>query len=518
MSKRTPCPKCGLPMIKDGKTPAGAVRWRCKPGGVHCYTTTNPETSDRSNKKKNKPLKFLRPIGKEHKRFLVTSAQNATPIHTEFWESLKVAARYLKAEIIVIPLRYKNPTSQWTASQDNAEWWDEEVEPYLFNARKKLCPNLVLLGDIKIQPTASQPLTGLEGFTGGESSIVGHSKLQLKVIPVPAGKTPKILTTTGSCTVKNYTDSKAGQMGKFHHSLAAALVETEGKQFRIRQIIADNDGSFIDVNKLYTPNGVKDAPPALGLVMGDTHARFIDPKVKKATFGPGGIVEAFNPEALIWHDTLDEYAQNHHHKGNVFISFAKHISGFGDVREEVKMTVALLDELTGKRKGIVVSSNHDNFLSRYVQSSDWRQDPENAEFYLETALAMLRGTKMTAQGTEYPDPFMYWVSRLSKNPNVRCLKIDESFTLAGIEVGMHGHQGPNGSRGSAKNLSRLGAKTIIGHSHTPTIQDGCYQVGTSTPLRMEYTHGPSSWLNCHCAVYSNGKRSLVFMIDGKWTL
>jgi len=59
---------------------------------------------------------------------------------------------------------------------------------------------------------------------------------------------------------------------------------------------------------------------------------------------------------------------------------------------------------------------------------------------------------------------------------------------------------------------------VIGHTHSPGISEGCYQTGTSSLLKLGYTSGPSSWLNTHCSVYSNGKRSLISIIDGKWKL
>ena len=36
---------------------------------------------------------------------------------------------------------------------------------------------------------------------------------------------PKMMMTTGSCTVKNYTDSKAGKKGEFHHTLGFVIIE-----------------------------------------------------------------------------------------------------------------------------------------------------------------------------------------------------------------------------------------------------------------------------------------------------
>lgn len=508
-------------MRNSGKAQSGKTRWRCESRSTgFCYSTTNPDVASRDRMSSTGKLRFARPLGQlgGTRRYIVTAAQNATPVHDEFWQSLLVAAKHLDAELIVIPLRYKNPTSDWTMSQENAEVWASEVEPYLYNQRKKLNPNLMLLGDVKVQPTAVSPVTGFEGLTGGESSIIGHTKVQLKVVPVPAGKLPKIVTTTGACTVPNYTDSKAGKLGKFHHSLAGIVIEVSGRTFHMRQISADKNGHFTDLTKVYTPEGVVDAPPARGLVMGDTHARFICPKVEKATFGKNGMVELLNPEYLVWHDVLDGYSANPHHLGNPFISYAKAQSGFGDVRKEVEETIKFLDKRTAGRKSVIVASNHDNFLERWVIRDDWKHNPNNAQFYLETALAMLKSTRMTPSGTQYGDPFKYWIGLLSKNPGLRCLGTDESFTLEGIECGMHGHLGPNGARGSVKNLSRLGSKVISGHGHTPAIEEGHFRTGTSTPLRLEYTNGPSSWLNSHVVVYASGKRSLLTIIDGEWHL
>jgi hypothetical protein len=252
--------------------------------------------------------------------------------------------------------------------------------------------------------------------------------------------------------------------------------------------------------------------------MGDTHVYFADQSVVKATFGQGGMVDILKPQTLVWHDVLDGYSVNPHHHGNPFVSVAKMSSGFGNIRKEVEETIAFVDKMTGPRKSVIVDSNHDDFLSRWISGTDWRHNPANAAFYLETALRMVENTSMGPGGSVTPDPFHLWVEKLSKNNGVRCLAPDESLLIGGIECGMHGDRGPNGSRGSIKNLARLGARTVIGHAHSPGIFEGCYQVGTSTPLRLEYTHGPSSWLNSHVVIYASGKRSLLTVIDGEWKL
>ena len=99
---------------------------------------------------------FSRELPAKAKRFIITAAQNATPVHGQFWGCLLTMAKQLKAEILVIPIRYKNPTSRWTASQQNADWWAPEVRDYLWNVRKQLNANCTLLADMKILLIAGQ--------------------------------------------------------------------------------------------------------------------------------------------------------------------------------------------------------------------------------------------------------------------------------------------------------------------------------------------------------------------------
>lgn len=521
------CPRCKTgKLTKDGFTPGGKQRWSCVTREDNkrkvCYGTTEPDlpyvnTQSGLPAEGDKNPQFRRPLG-GIKRFVITAAQNATPVHTAFFESLKQYCAFNDAELVVIPIRYRNPTSRFSQSQVGAEIWAPELVPYLYNQRKKLNDNLVLLGDAKTVPTASQPLGRFEAVTHGESCIIGHTKLQLKTIPVPSGRYPKILTTTGAVTVKNYTDSKAGKIGEFHHTMGACAVDIVGKKFHMRQINATADGSFIDLTKEYTPTAVYEADPALAIVFGDTHRAFIDKAVEKATYAPNGMVDQLDPEYLVFHDLHDGYARNPHHRFDPFSEIAKRSQSMHLVRNEVLEDVMWLARVIGKRKGIIVPSNHDNFFARWIMDTDWRRDPDNAEFYLETALEMVRSTHMTEGGASRVDPFIYWADKLKANAPFQCLRRDESFTLAGIELSMHGDMGPNGVRGTRNNLKRIGVKSIIGHSHSPGIEEGCYQAGTSTPLKLEYNVGPSSWLNCHVVLYANGKRSLIPIIDGEWCL
>lgn len=514
------CPKCKRNTMRKGsKTAAGKQRWVCRESTGDrkmCYTTTNPDAPyrgpDGNSKEPDQNPQFRRALS-GIKRFVFTAAQNATPVHDDFFGALQTYCDYNSAELVVIPLRYKNPTSKFTASQENEERWEPCLTPFLYNQRKKLNENLTLVADVKTVPTATKPLSGFESLTGASSGIFGHTKLQMSCIPTPQGRYPKVLTTTGACTVKNYTDSKAGKKGEFHHSLSAIVVEIIGKKFFIRHLVATSNGDFIDLDKEYSMNGVASAGRPLAMIFGDTHRAVMDKTVERVTFGAKGMVKTLNPKTLVFHDLHDGFSTNHHELKDPFMQVKKYVDDMHQVHQEILDDVAWLTKVSKGREAIVVPSNHDDFLARWLKEQDWRRDPANSEFYLETALELVRAIK---RGEGIPHPFTHWVRTLKGKANIRCLERDESYVLGGVELSMHGDLGPNGSRGSRENLRRIGIRSFIGHSHTPGIEEGCWQVGTSTPLKLNYNRGPSNWLNCHGIVHTNGKRQLLMIIDGHW--
>lgn len=464
--------------------------------------------------------------------FMFTAAQNGTPVHLKVWAAMLNAAHYFDAHLSVIQLRYKNPTSKWSRSQEDRETWDKKTEPYWLNQRMKVNKNLVCVGDVKIVPTATSPLTGFEAFTGTESAIIGHTRYQFKTVPVPGGQMAKLMTTTGACTQANYTNSRAGAGGNFHHCYGAVIVElVPGGKFYLRHLNFTEEGIAIDVaggGIMFTPQGVEAAPRPEALMLGDTHVRFTDALVDKATFGPAGLVPTLKPRRIYWEDVCDGYAANPHHIGNPFNASAKAKSGFDDVEDEVREAVNYVARNTPQDCiSYIVPDNHGDFLRRWILKADWKTDvpPVARKFYLRTALAMEQSTVMGKGGTETVSPWPYWVDVFMRESwdlekvKVVCLtgNGEEGSRVLGVQMDMHGHAGPNGSRGSIKNLRRIGVKSMIAHSHSPGVDEGCMQVGTSSRLRLEYNQaGPSGWMQAHGVLHANGKRQLLIMIDGKY--
>ena len=228
------------------------------------------------------------------------------------------------------------------------------------------------------------------------------------------------------------------------------------------------------------------------------------------------MVAVLRPKVLVRHDVFDGYSVNPHHRRDPIAKFAKHHAGADDLEAELQGAIDHIDETTPKDSvNVIVASNHTDFLIRWLKDMDPKDDPRNAIVYHELMAACLRAAKMSPAGVKGIDPFAHWVAPRLKS-KARFLSRTEHYVIKGIVLQLHGDDGPNGSRGTPTGYSKLGAKTVIGHSHAPGIYWGCYQVGTSTPLRLEYNRGPSSWFNTHCFVWPNGKRQLVHLVKGKW--
>ena len=205
--------------------------------------------------------------------------------------------------------------------------------------------------------------------------------------------------------------------------------------------------------------------------------------------------------------------------GNTLQQRNKEVFGWGNIQTELDQTIAFLDETSvTDAKQLIVSSNHNDHLSQWLSGGEKGVTPENALLYHKLMVMMFESAEKTPSGVKMGNPFkMYMESQCEFDEKILLfLGGNAPYLIGDIDVSQHGHRGPNGARGSRANLSKIGVKTVIGHSHSPGITGGCWQVGTSSHLNLEYAQGPSSWLHCHCVIHANGKRQLLPIIEGKW--
>lgn len=450
------------------------------------------------------------------KTYVITYAQNATPVHKKFLRSLETYCAHNNAQLVVVPGRYKNPTSIWSEKMDHDEWWAEELIPYMFKGKFEIGDNIIVHADISIQPTAVRPLTGFEVYAGASSAIFGHPKIQLQTIATAKRRYPRIFTTTGAVTIPNYTDTKAGKKGESHHVFGATVVEqSENGLFHMRQINARKDGSFIDLDKKYSCEAVSEAGRALALVCGDIHESKSDEAVLAATFSdPKSICAVLKPKKVVYHDLVDFESRSHHSR-DILTERIERIHGekMEVVEEEINNSITFIDEVTPEDvEPVVIIGNHDEHFDRWLQDANPKNDPVNARFFHEAWYKVLNWYERTK---EFIPAFEIFYKERGAN-RAKFIHRDEPLKIGGIYCNFHGDKGMNGSRGSTTAYAKLGVKTIIGHSHSPEIMDGCYKVGVTGALDMDYNFMPTAWLNTHCVIYANGKRCLIHVVDGEW--
>lgn len=431
------------------------------------------------------------------KRFIISWAQNSTEVHKPFLKNIEVYAKHIDAEILIVPGRYRGRTAPQGEEEDHI--WDKAIEPYLVAKRTVLHKYMTLLGDINIIATASDPLNGLEGLTGESSSIIGHPRSHQHIIPVLGDTEPKIMLSSGSITIKNFGDSKVAKKAEFHHTFGFVVVEiADVKTFHVRQIHATAEGNFCDLYSKVENGKISRVNKVQACVMGDIHCGSEDPKVMTSTFK---LFDNLYPEKILAHDIYDGRSILHHTRNNPFVQYQNMMEGKSSLKDEIKYMMDWLAIMDKKYDLVIVRANHDTVIERWLIDFNWKLDRENMKEYIEYSNVMLNG--------DAPKGIIPYIIN-KRFPKIKTLGIDESFKIAGWELGQHGDHGSNGSRPSPNAFRKLQTKIIVAHSHQSWVKDGAMCVGTTTHLKLDYNKkGSSSWINAHAIIDCYGKAQLI---------
>lgn len=467
------------------------------------------------------------------KYYILTSAQNNTKLHSAFWDNLVAYGEWLNdlpktqsTEIMVGCFAYnktayhRSQEKSITTERGESEAliYPPELAPYTQNDSVELAPSLVWCGEMNILPTAIRPLSGLETYTGRKSGIFPHAKLALESVAQIKGAGAKLNYTTGAVTLRNYLQRKEGIRAEFHHIYGALIVgvDSDGSWY-VHQLSADSDGKFYHLDRKISKGEVKENVRVEAITWADIHEDCMDDDARDMNWGKGGILDTLRPKYQFMHDSLDFRFRNHHDTKNPHVTFEKFVLGKESVETEIKNLAEFLK--MSKRKGvetIIVDSNHDNAFARWLREADYREDPVNALFFLDRQLAYYTAI---AEGSKRYHVLEDALRKFGIDNDVRFLRTDESFVICqsygGIECGMHGDLGPDGTRGSPASLSRIGRRANTAHTHSAKIRDGLY-VGGTCALEPAYKKGPSSWSLSHTITYENGKRAIFTCWEGKW--
>ena len=373
----------------------------------------------------------------------------------------------------------------------------------------------IYVSAIKVKPSTVNPLTSLGRIGQRNGSIIIASPKQfLEPVAVGDNKLPHMMMSTGAITNPKYQDKNGNYKNDIialhDHVMGAIIVEIEDDTFyHFRQLQFDTKGGVVDLGDYYCGEKSSKLYPS-HFTIGDYHVWETDPTAAKAW---DEVSKLCNNPIRIHGDFYGGISINHHEENNQILRARLMGENRLNLEEEIRACAKALDEETEKcEQVVIVASNHHDFLSKhYIPRGMYSRDPQNLDFASKLISPMIQGE----------DPLKYAIEKLIgiKHPErVRWLKRDESYQVAGIELGAHGDKGANGSKGSPNTLEKGYGNCVVGHSHSPRIVRGFWQVGTSTFLKLTYTEGTSSWSQTSCLIYPNGSRQLINSIRGKWRL
>ena len=302
------------------------------------------------------------------KRFVVTTAVNGCEVHPRFLASIKNYCKQNDASLLILV------ASDPAASRDK-EWGtiSSKLKDETIVIEDTRLNSNVFLSTIKLSAKHIDPTTGL-GRIGQRNGtfIYASPKQRLKAVPVSNSTLPHFMMTTGAITVGNYKSDmymsqRTAYIAEHDHVLGAIVVEiVDDKRYHFRQIQSDSKGAFYDLGVRYTPSEcVKVQPEAF--VLGDWHAGETDPGAKKAWFDVSKLTK---PKRILLHDAFDGISINHHERNYKLLKAKRAENNQLSLQNELSILSSDIQEIAELTdEVIVVKSNHDQFLERYLQET-----------------------------------------------------------------------------------------------------------------------------------------------------
>jgi len=456
-----------------------------------------------------KALNSLKSSIKGVKRFVITTAVTGCEVDKGFLSSINNYCKINDAKLLVLlasdPARPHNKDGLIV---------DEAIPRDSLVVNDVSLNSNIHLNTVKLSAKHIDPITSLDRIGHRDGGFIYASpKQRLRYVATHDNHTHAVMTT-GAITVPDYTTDmymsrRTAVIAEHDHVMGAIIVEVvNNKMYHFRQVQADKDGNFVDLGKQYFPDTVVDYAPA-AFILGDWHTGQTDPVVADCW---EQVCKTLKPNRVVVHDLADHSSINHHEDENCVLKARKAEQGELSLLDEANMIVRDINRLSSwSDELVIVKSNHDEFLDRYLQRGDFPKDAINARF----------AAKIFLEYLDKKDPLKAAcdiVGGIKKPDKVKWLERDENFSIARVYLGAHGDKGANGARGSINTMERAYGQCVFGHSHSPQILRGAWCVGTSTYLRLTYNTGASSWMNTSCLLYPNGSRQLINVIDGKWRL
>lgn len=494
-------------------------------------TTVEQHTPAAGEKEKKKPIRISSvteiemdlPRGRVH-RFILSSAQDDTPVFEPFWNNLLAYAKHLDADIGLGGYTY-----QIGLYEDHAvatAVYAAELHDYLDFDRTHITADLLWIGDANVLPTTANPLNGWTTANRGQHVLVPHARVALESIPRMQGQPPRMAISTGTVTQPSYTPRASGRKALFHHTYGAVLVQidVDGEVF-FRHLLADADGNFQDLDVKVIDGVVSTGHRVAAITWGDIHHEQLNPTIAMTSWGydmtsrrvvtGSNILDRLEPRNQFIEDLNDFRRRNHHGIKDPHQRAMVTSGGSESVEDEVREAAAFANAICRDWcRTVMVESNHDAALARWLKEPEGALDAHNAYYWHELNAAWHCAIRANTPNFNVVEHAM---RRAGLVDNIEFVNSGGSYLVCDVECGLHGDLGVGGSRGSPNQYRRFGPKTSSGHTHTPKIVEGVYVAGVSANLDQGYNKGPTTWAHAHIVQYDNGKRAMIIMsADGRY--
>lgn len=433
------------------------------------------------------------------KAYLITSLTNGD-INFKFLDSLLQYAKFLDEKYKIDTKIKIMPTKSFHKNCGFVEELDHLLVKEDFKINESLILKKVLQSDY-----STNPISGV--LSSGKSVIVAGITQTFKTLErqIKAGKLPNLLCATGSLNNRpHYLAPTKTNLRSIECFTEGALYveDVDGKNFNVRQIGFNGEG-FYDLLWYATPKRVVESKKKSVLVIPDLHPTETCPKSFKASLE---MIQKLNPSDIILHDWFNAGTISHHIQNN----YIKRANLKINLEQEVEIASKMIGKIRDTAKGMVhlVSSNHPEHLERYLDEGRYKDDIINIKYVSELIGPFIRGENI------YKVAF----GKHIKLNRINFLGREDVLQINGVELSNHGDAGINGSK-SCKSIKN--PNVVFGHTHSPEISPfGAMWVGTLTHLNLDYCNpsGYSSWLNSCAIVYPDGKKTLINIINGKWSM
>lgn len=453
---------------------------------------------------------------KSYKTFFVTAVVTGGIVDKECYAAVETFCKFRKAKKI------------FAISGKKIEEIDPIVQDDFLVVRKNVDLNKnLLISSIKILPTQIDPLTSIQYIVDKEmrSVIVASPRQRLEIKPRSRDvKVPMAYMSTGAITnpveqPDELLTNRMQDLARYNNKKGGLVVEvTDNQHFHFRQVQFDQDGSFADLGYRFYPDGrvKKDSP--LYIVLGDIHSGEIDWASLNASLWASKILGI---KTAVLHDLFSGISVNRHEWDKNTTLAIKHMMGELDLEKELLGVVRSLQYMAKSYVRMIVPvANHHLFVDLWIEVGGYLKDRINHKIGLELAQYLAEGK----------NPVQEYVMKVfnrerkkteteTEKTEVIWLEDGESYKIAGVELGFHGHRGNEGSKGSNLSNSKNMGKAITAHFHYPCIKNELFGAGTKSILNPPYTKGnpTSRWMHSDVIGYGDGSRQILNDIDGWFT-